>query len=409
VSDRERLGTAGSDRERWGAWIAVAALTLAGVTAGANQGVAHSGGTGTISPSVVESSSSHRAGNGPFVVDILILWRGSPGWPFRRTGSADMTEGGAPGRDGTVMFSTYKGGLHLTASFDPASRTAIVLGERVELKEANVILVDRVDDPDGPVIAGTLTIPPTQNPTDSVSTVVRNTEKLLEYLRCEAQIPGGLNHPAMRPVCADAVLKGAVKAPVTVSPIPTGPVTNRAAGVAPPRRDEPPPPGALSSGNGILSAAVAGGWLTHVDGNGAGVLDLLVLWRGSPGWPLGQSSGGGSSGGAPFSTRRGMTVRYGGRSFYAAFDTSPRSYQIENEIKPLGDANVVFVDDVDSAGGLRVVKTLRVDPSIPDRTRIDLVIARSPELIAYLRCDTKLPDAQQQMMMDMLCARYRGK
>ena len=276
------------------------------------------------------------------------------------------------------------------------------------LNGANVILVDRVDDPDGPVIAGTLTVPPTEAANASLPSVVRSTEKLLGYLRCEAQIPGGLNHPSMAPVCADAVLKGEVKAPVTISPVPTGPVTNRAAGAAPPRTDEQPPPGTQSSGNGTLSAAVVGGWLTHVDGSGAAVLDLLVLWRGSVGWPLTQSSGGGSSG-SGFSTRRSMTVRNGTRSFYAAFDSSARTYQIENDTKPLADANVVLVDDVDSAGGLRVVKTLRVDPAMPETRRIDVVIKRSPELLAYLRCDAKVPDARQQMIVDVLCSRYGGR
>jgi len=404
-------------------WIAIGFLALATVVAGAQQrGAAPAPGAAarqsirwsgpgmwTLSPSVIASSVGHQTGSGPFVIDILILWRGSPGWPYRRTGSGSQSGGEGRGGSGVIPFSIYQGGLHLTASFDPATRSTVVLGERVELNGANVVLVDRVDDPAGPVIAGTLTVPPMQNPTDGVSTVVRKTQKLLEYLRCEAQIPGGLNHPSMQPVCADAVLKGAVKASITTSAIPTGPVTNRAAGVAPPRQEVPPRPGTESSGDGVLSASVVGGWFTHVNGSGEGVLDLLVLWRGSPGWPLTRSSGGTSGGSTPFSTRRGMTVSRGDRSFYAAFSSSPRTYQIEDETKPLGDANVVLVDDVDSPAGPRVVKTLRVDPVMPDRRRIELVLERSPELVAYLRCDARLADARKQMAIDLLCARYRGK
>jgi hypothetical protein len=47
-----------------------------------------------------------------------------------------------------------------------------------------------------------------------------------------------------------------------------------------------------------------------------------------------------------------------------------------------------------------------VDPAVPDGRRIDQLIARSPELVAYLRCDVKLADARKQMAADILCARY---
>jgi len=282
-----------------------------------------------------------------------------------------------------------------------------VLGERVDLKNANVVLVDRVDSPDGPVVVKTTTAPPTKSSSPEVETVVRNTPELLAYLRCEQQIPGGLNHPSMRSVCAEAVLSGAVKAATVMNEVPTGPVTNRAAGVAPPPRSDPPPPGTMSTGNGVLSAAVAGGWFTHVEAGGAVSLDLLVLWRGSAGWPLQGRSGGGGGGG--MGSRRGMTVRYGDRSLYAAFEEGPRRYQIENDVKPLGNDNVVLVDDVDSPTGPHVLKTLRVDPALPDGRRIDQLIARSPELVAYLRCDLKAPDPRQQMGIDMLCARYVKK
>jgi len=400
-------------KPRW----TLAALVMLSCTAGAWQTAPsrgsqpamrqdQSGGDQTVSPSVIASSVTRREASGLVSVDILILWRGSPGWMFRRTGSASSSGGGSS-PDGTRSFSLYQGGLHLTATFDPASRTATVLGERVDLKGANVVLVDRVDSPDGPVIVKTTTAPPTTNASPGIEAVLRNTPELLDYLRCEAQIPGGLSHPSMRTVCAEAVVTGKLNAPSTVTPVPTGPVTNRAAGVAPPPPDRVLPPGAMSSGNGVLSGSVAGGWFVRAEPGGAASLDLLVLWRGSPGWPLQRSLGG--SGGGSSGSRRGMTVRYGDRSFYAAFDTGPRRYQIEDDMKPLGDDNVVLVDDVDSASGLRVVKTLRVDPAMSARVRIDEVIARSPELVAYLRCDAKVPDLRQQMMVDILCARYRGK
>ena len=94
---------------------------------------------------------------------------------------------------------------------------------------------------------------------------------------------------------------------------------------------------------------------------------------------------------------------------YTAFDEQRRSCEIESQTVPLGNHNVVLVDDVDSEKGPRVVKTLRVDPALPDGNRIDAAIARSPELVSFLRCDLKLPDLRQQSMIDVLCGRYGGK
>ena len=111
-----------------------------------------SSGDQTVSPSVIASAATRRDTSGLVSVDILILWRGSPGWMYRRTGSGSSSSGASPSRDGTHSVSLYQGGLQLTATFDPASRAARVLGERVDLKDANVVLVDRVDSADGPVI-----------------------------------------------------------------------------------------------------------------------------------------------------------------------------------------------------------------------------------------------------------------
>jgi hypothetical protein len=108
-----------------------------------------------MSPSVLASAAMRRDDSGRTTVDILILWRGSPGWSFRRTGLGGAMGGGSPVRDGTVSFSVQEGGLQLTAHYDPAAQVATILGERVELKGANVVFVDRVDSADGPVIVGT--------------------------------------------------------------------------------------------------------------------------------------------------------------------------------------------------------------------------------------------------------------
>jgi hypothetical protein len=396
-------------------FVPLSARPRQGVAAPAATGVPQArmesrGGTSVMSPSVLASAAMRRDASGLTTVDILVLWRGSPGWLYRRTGLGGAMSGGSPARDGTISISVQQGGLQLTAHYDPAVQVATILGERVQMKGANVVFVDRVDSPDGPVIAGTATVPP-RIATVDVAPLLRDTPELLAYLRCEAQLPKPMNESAMQQVCAEAMFRGIVKAPRTVTPVPTGPVTNRAAATAPPARPAPPTGPGEGTSNGVVSPVAVAGWFTSRDGAGTERLDLLVLWRGSLGWGLrGQSSG--ASGGGGMGSRRGMTVQYGGRSLYAALDAASvggRTAQIEDAKITLGDHNVVLVDEVDSASGPRVVKTLRVDAALPEPRRIDLVIARSPELVAYLRCDLKLPDPKQQAMMDVVCARLTGK
>ncbi len=174
------------------------------------------------------------------------------------------------------------------------------------------------------------------------------------------------------------------------------------------RQPRPPAGPTQGSAERVLSPTVVGAWFTHSDAPGSNTLDLLVLWRGSPGWFLrGGSSGG--SGGGDGTGRRSLSVRYDDLVLQVMFDGLARVVEIDGRNVPLNDDNVVLVDDVDSAAGLKVVKTLRVDPTLPDATRVEIAIRRSPELVAYLRCDLKLPDARRQAMMDLICAQVIGK
>src|SRR6185369_1744559 len=95
------------------------------------------------------------------------------------------------------------------STYDPASRSAAILGERLDLRGANVVFVDRVDSADGPVIVGTTTVRP--QPTDprlgeshALLVLLRDTPELLQFLRCEAELAEPLNQIAMAPICTEA-------------------------------------------------------------------------------------------------------------------------------------------------------------------------------------------------------------
>jgi hypothetical protein len=178
------------------------------------------------------------------------------------------------------------------------------------------------------------------------------------------------------------------------------------------------PPGVrAASGSGVVSPAVVATWFTHREPAGGWALELLVLWRGTPGWFMAGGGSGGSGGGSsPPSAvegQRGPEVQrlfFGGLRLEVRFDPVTGTAQIQDEVIALQGVNVILVDEVDSARGLRIAGTEWVDPQLPESpVQIEAVVRRSPELFSFLRCDTQLPDPQAQSMLDLRCAQMRGQ
>ena len=161
----------------------------------------------------------------------------------------------------------------------------------------------------------------------------------------------------------------------------------------------------------VLSPAVVATWIFHRDETGAAQMDLLVLWRGSPGWFMRGDRGGGGGGG---STRPDGTtvlttrIRYGAVDLELRFDPASRTAHLGERQIALGEANVILIDAVD--GQPQVMGTRRVEPTIPQNgLRIELVLRRSNELLEYLRCDARLTDQKAQEQMELLCAQVFGR
>jgi hypothetical protein len=138
---------------------------------------------------------------------------------------------------------------------------------------------------------------------------------------------------------------------------------------------------------------------THSDGQR---IELLIVWRGAPGWFLNgterHSSGGGS--GNSFSS----IIRYGGTEvFFEYIGAQARRVILPNRPVELGDHNVVLVDDVDVATGPRFVRSLRFDPAIDDPRVLAPAIARSPELVEFLQCAVKLDSPSAQRTTGGIC------
>jgi hypothetical protein len=158
-------------------------------------------------------------------------------------------------------------------------------------------------------------------------------------------------------------------------------------------------------GSGPLSPSVVATWQHHFEAapgqqdsipfSGPMVLDLLVLWRGRPGWFDGSvGTGAGGTDGVHF-------VGFRGRSLQVRFDRQADTVQIEGQTFPLQGANVVLLDGVDTANAAPVVGMMRVDPAMstgplagggPTLDPLSMIIHRSPELFDYLRCDPFFTD-----------------
>jgi hypothetical protein len=177
-----------------------------------------------------------------------------------------------------------------------------------------------------------------------------------------------------------------------------------------------PFPGAGSSGGTMpVSPSVLATDMCVMDETGRGTLELLVLWRGSPLWFRRSAGGASGSGGggthAPGSSMmRSEWISQGGVSLSVRFDPAARKAWIQEKEIELGDANVLLVDDVDSPAGPRVVSLVRIDGDYKaDVTRpapIHTFIRRSSDLVEFLRCDTRVPDASayEQQVFETWCS-----
>jgi hypothetical protein len=177
----------------------------------------------------------------------------------------------------------------------------------------------------------------------------------------------------------------------------------------------------ISAGGGTqaISPAVVATILTRQERDKPPELELLVLWRGTPGWFMqaqggggGMSSGGNGGGGIGDGGRGPVYQRmfFGSLSFELEFDPQKQTAKIQGREVSLQNANVILVDDVDSAGGPQILGTRWVEPHLAAGPMgVESIIQRSPELFEFLRCDAILADIGMQQMMNLQCARMRGQ
>jgi hypothetical protein len=169
-----------------------------------------------------------------------------------------------------------------------------------------------------------------------------------------------------------------------------------------------------SSGSPVLSPTVVATFIIRTPPKGTPELELLVLWRGTPGWFMREGSSESSSSGVSLGPgESGIVVErlsYGGIQLDLEFERGKRIARIQGREIALDTANVILVDDVDGSAGPQVAGSLQVDPAVHDEPAgIEVIIRNNPELYLFLRCDARLPDATAQPMFDSICARMEPR
>src|SRR5687768_7809359 len=100
-------------------------------------------------------------------------------------------------------------------------------------------------------------------------------------------------------------------------------------GPPPPRRLPPPGVTATQSATQPISPVAVMTWVTRHGSDGVHTLDLIVVWRGNPGWFMRgsqQSSGGGTAGAVR------QTLRYGDLQLELAFHSTKRTAEIQGKL-----------------------------------------------------------------------------
>jgi hypothetical protein len=153
--------------------------------------------TSVISPVVMATWFAERR-DGTTQLDLLVLWRGPPGWFTQPGGSGGR--GGGSSRPQSAWIT--HGALTLTVEFDPSERVAVVQGQRLDLGDDNVVLVDDVHSPTGPRVTGTLRAPRAMpGSAGQIGLVLRESPEVVSFLRCDARRADGRGQAYLERLC----------------------------------------------------------------------------------------------------------------------------------------------------------------------------------------------------------------
>lgn len=128
----------------------------------------------------------------------LILWRDEPGWFLRTDGEAvsGMQSGSwRPDEVWETIARVGPPGRPFNLAWNAEARVMRIEGTEVPLGDDNVILVDGAASNEGMEILGTRRVAETRFRMGDTGALIRQSDELREYLRCEVPLPDDLAAP----------------------------------------------------------------------------------------------------------------------------------------------------------------------------------------------------------------------
>lgn len=158
----------------------------------------------------------------------------------------------------------------------------------------------------------------------------------------------------------------------------------------------------MASHTSIVSPAVLASFVKKVDGSREH-LELLVLWRGAPGWFLPSRERSSSS-----AVRDGVyieEVNFGDQRLSLKYDPRTRQVWADGSLIALQAAdNVVLIDRIETGSG-SPVRATSVSRDIPRLgNQLLSVLQNAPVLHPFLQCDTVLIDNDAHRQVQRMCA-----
>jgi hypothetical protein len=160
------------------------------------------GGDGIVSPSVLATYRTRAVESDLQELEILVLWRGRPGW--YTTKSPGGGGGGSVGRGGTWTRLVRQGGLELTLRVEAENKRAFIQGLGVDMRDANVFLVDQVDEAPVPIFIDSFHVEarlPFIGGPEQLLPVLKVLPDVRAFLRCAA-VPAGRPLQSSQDLCA---------------------------------------------------------------------------------------------------------------------------------------------------------------------------------------------------------------
>ena len=151
--------------------------------AGAQGAAAWSSGISPVSPSITATWAGRKAPGvtdafAPATLDLLVLWRGAPGWHEKSAGQS-VESGKGPGIE--AIHTVWAGSRKLELRVDSTTNTAHFEGQALSLDAVNVVMVDNVTS--NVRFAGTAWIDPSFTlSADFVSTLVKRSPAVTEFV-----------------------------------------------------------------------------------------------------------------------------------------------------------------------------------------------------------------------------------